>query len=153
MMRIARAVAGLAVAAGVLAITGCAAADPDVASLDSELASVPMVNAAQATVSHPGAPWNTEIVVTLFVSDASDQTVIDAVRGAAPVLAGDPDIAKHPVSIGLLPGEPADYASASDYAANQIVIGDAVAADLGIDPGEFARLAPDDLQRLAGGSR
>ncbi|MFJ6651599.1 hypothetical protein ACIQLJ_02245 [Microbacterium sp. NPDC091313] len=152
MTKIARVVAGLAVAAGVFALTGCAA-DPDVTSLDAELASVPAVNAAETTVSHPGAPWNTEILVTLFVSDTSDQTVIDAVRGAAPVLAADPDVSRHTVSIGLLPGEPADYPSASDYAASQIVIGDSAAAELGIASGEFARLSPDDLERLAGDAR
>jgi hypothetical protein len=137
------------IAVGAVALAGCAA-DPDLTELEANLAEIPGVTAAEATVSHPGLPWNTEILVSLFVEDSSDETVIGAFRGAASVFLADPATSRHPVSVGLLEGEPADYPSSVNRSSARIPLNAVTAEELGLEVGGgFIALSSEDLQRLA----
>lgn len=141
----------LTVVVGALALSGCTS-DPDLSGLETELSDVDGINGAIATTQHSGAPWNTATVVLLFLDDPSGEGVIDSVRGAAPVLADDPAVAQHPVSLIFIDGDRDDYADRSSALADRVIVTPAVFEALGVagSGGESLTLSPDDVQRLAG---
>lgn len=147
--------AGLTIAAtlGVLVLSGCAG-NPDLTGLEGELAELEGVNGAAAYTTHSGAPWNTQVVVMLFLDDSSDAAVLASAEAAAPVLAADPTASSHEVSIAFIDGDRADYASPRDGYSDDIMITPAVTDPLGVEPtgNSFLRLLPDDIRRLAEGS-
>ena len=140
-------------ALGALALSGCAG-NPDLSGLEEDLAGIDGVNGAVAYTTHSGAPWNTQVVVMLFLDESSDAAVIASAEAAAPVLAGDPTASRHEVSIAFIDGDRSDYADPSDGYRDDIMIMPAVTDSLGVEPtgNSFLRLSPDDVRRLADGA-
>ena len=148
-----RAVLAIAVAIGTLALAGCAS-DPDVGGLESGLSEVDGVNGALAYTTHSGGPWNTQVVVLLFVDDPSEEAVVATARAAAPVLADDPASSGREVAVYFIDGDRADYEGRSAAFADAVPVTPALAEALSVSqPGsEALRLSPDDVRRLADGS-
>jgi hypothetical protein len=148
-----RAVLAIAVAIGALALSGCAS-DPDVGGLESGLSEIDGVSGTLAYTTHSGGPWNTQVVVLLFVDDPSDEAVVATARAAAPVLAGDPASSGREVAVYFIDGVPADYERRSAAFADAVPMTPALIEALGVSrPGSAAlRLSPDDVRRLADGS-
>lgn len=140
-------------AVGVLALSGCAS-DPDLSSLESNLSQLDGVNGATAYTTHSGAPWNTQVVVMLFLDDPSDEAVIASTVAAVPVLADDPTASRHEVSIAYVDGDKADYADRSDAYRDGITIMPVVFETFGLPDGgsSFLRLSAADVRRIADGS-
>ena len=137
------------VIAVVLALSGCASPDP--APAQSALATAPGIQGADVVITHPGAPWNTEAIVTLYVADDSVPTVAAAVRSAAKALDGGP-VADHPVTVFIIPGRPSDYSTRGAAVDARLRALDGVADALGVPRdhgGDAIRLTPDDIRRLA----
>lgn len=140
-------VAALLVSA--MALGGCAP-DPDVSSLASELEEIPGVNGAVASVAHSGAPWNTDIVVTLFVDEPTVDGVAEIVREGTPVFLADSSTAERGVEIFVTDADPTEYdetAASPDYFTSMR----AVAEELGIDSrgNSLLSVSGDDLDTLA----
>jgi hypothetical protein len=132
-----------------LALSGCASPDPVPAQ--SALATAPGIQGADVVITHPGAPWNTEAIVTLYVADESVPSVAAAVRSAAKALDGGP-VADHPVTVFVIPGKPSDYSSNGAAVDARLRTLDGVADALGLhrdSVGDAIRLKPDDIRRLA----
>jgi hypothetical protein len=147
-MRSIRALIGIVIVAGMLALSACAAPDVELGDLEAELSGIGNVNDATATLSHPGGAGHTEVAVTLYVDDVTDAAVV---RAAASVLAADPEVSRHRVSMGLLQGTPSDFTSDQQRSDARIRLDDTAAAELGLQSGhEFIVLSPDRLSRLAG---
>jgi hypothetical protein len=145
-----RAVMVLAAAIGALALTGCSA-DPDVSGLESDLAQVQGVNGSMAYATHSGAPWNTQIVVLLFVDDPSPDAVVATAQAAAPVLADDSASSGREVSLYFINGDRADYSGRSAAFSDAIPVTSDIAESLGVSQpaSESLRLTPRDVRRLA----
>ncbi len=141
-----------AVVVGALSLVGCSA-DPDLAPLESRLAEVPGVNGAFTWVTHSGAPWNTQVQVLLFVDEPTESGLVDAVRGAAPVIADDAAASRHPVGIWFVDGDRADYADRDSASADAMAIFPSVFETLGLDGsgGRMITVGPDDIERIASG--
>lgn len=138
---------------GVLALTGCAAGI-DVSTTEAKIGAVAGVNDATVRITHPGAPWNTETIVRLYVSDDSASAVAQAVRGMTAAVVGEP-IARHGMVVVAHPGRAADQAGKDpvDISAGDLPVMRDVAADLGVTPRSddtLLRLTPDDIRRIAG---
>ncbi|WP_169583047.1 MULTISPECIES: hypothetical protein [Microbacterium] len=149
-----RIVLAIAAAIGALTLTGCAT-DPDTSGLEQDLAAIDGVNGSVAYATHSGAPWNTQIVVVLFVDDAAEKSIVTTAQAAAPVLADDPASAGREVSIYFVPGDRGDYGSNSEAFRDAAVITPELAQSLGVTmPGGSERLAltADDVRRIAEGS-
>jgi len=134
------------------ALVGCTA-NADVSELESQLAGIDNVNGATASVTHPGAPWNTQVVVSLYLDDASDEGVVEAVRAAAPVLSTDPVASRHDVVLSFVDGQRSDYETDFDAQRDEISVNPEVYATLGIlDRGAwFLQLSPAQVRDIAGG--
>lgn len=104
-----RLAAVLLAGAALLALTGCAP-NPDVTGLDADLAALDGVNGADVAIQHPGAPWNTKVVVRLFVDDAAQEPMTRAVLDAARIFAEHAATARHGADIILVDGDIDDYA-------------------------------------------
>jgi hypothetical protein len=143
----------IVVAVGALTLTGCAG-NPDLADLEANLSKIDGVNGAMAYTTHSGAPWNTQVVVMLFLDEPTDEGIVASTRAAAPVLADDPTASRHEVSIAFIDGDRADYDSQSEAYRDDLTIMPAVVDALGLpDTGSsFVTLSPDDVRRLADGS-
>jgi len=152
-MRRLRTALAIVAAIGALALTGCAAS-PDLSGLESDLGEIDGVNGAMAYTTHSGAPWNTQVVVLLFLDDPSGDAVVASAQSAAPVLADDPAASGNEVSLYFIDGERGDYASRSEAFRDSIPVTSALAETLGVtQPGsESLRLSPDDVSRIADGS-
>jgi hypothetical protein len=148
-----RAVLAIAVAIGALALAGCAS-DPDVGGLESRLSEVDGVNGALAYTTHSGGPWNTQVVVLLFVDATSAEAVVATAQAAAPVLADDPASSGREVNVYFIDGDRDDYDGRSAAFADAIPVTPEIAAALGVtQPGsESLRLSADDVRRIADGS-
>ena len=149
-----RTVLAIAAAIGALALTGCAS-NADVGELEQDLAAIDGVNGSLAYTTHSGAPWNTQVVVLLFVDDPSDEGVIAATQAAAPVLADDPASTGREVSIYFIDGERADYPSRSEAFRDSVTITPELAQAVGVTiPGGTERLplSAADVRRIADGS-
>lgn len=133
------------------ALVGCTAAS-DVSGLESQLAGIDNVNGAAASVTHPGAPWNTQVVVSLYLDDASDDGVVEAVRAAAPVLAADPVASRNDVVLSFVDGQRSDYATDFDAQKDEISVNPDVYRALGIPDrgGWFLQLSPAQVRDIAG---
>jgi hypothetical protein len=152
-MRLLRGILAATVVLGAVSLAGCAG-NPDLGPLESQLSEVEGVNGAMAWPTHSGAPWNTQVNLLLFVEDPSEEGLVDAVRAAAPVLAGDSAAGRHEVSIGFVEGDPANYEDRFAAFRDQALFSAAVAETLGGRDlgGEMIVLTPDDVRRLADGS-
>ena len=139
-------------ALGSVALVGCAA-NPDVSSLESELSTVDGVNDATAGATHSGAPWNTTLVVTLYLEDPSDAGVVEAVRGAAPVFVADDEGSRHEVSLLFIGGQRSDYESDFDAESYELTVTPDICATLGVpDSGPYSlRLSPAQMREIADG--
>ncbi len=149
-----RAALVIVAAIGALTLAGCAA-DPDTGRLQQGLEGIDGVTGSVAYATHSGAPWNTQIVVVLFLDDPSDESVVATARSAAPVLADDPASAGREVSVYFVPGERGDYASTSAAFRDSVVITPELAESIGVSiPGgrESLPLSPADVRRIAAGS-
>jgi hypothetical protein len=148
-----RTVLAATLAIGALALGGCAA-DPDVAGLEAGLSEAAGVNGAMVYTTHSGAPWNTQVQVLLFVDDPSDEGLVTAVRGAAPVLAEDPVASRHEVTIRLIDGERSDYPDRFAASADEITVLPTVFDALGVpDTGPYSlTLQPDEVRAIAEGA-
>lgn len=148
--RIPAAIALLAL--GSLALAGCAA-DPDVTDLETQLSEVDGVNDATVSVTHSNGPWETQLVVTLFIEDATEDGVVDVARAAAPVFVADPAGSRHDVSIYFVPGQQSDYDSEFDAQGQEVPVTADVAAALGVpDTGPYSlRLSPAQMRAIADG--
>jgi hypothetical protein len=133
--------------AGLLTLAGCSSVNAS--DVKSHLESAQGVQGASVKVSHPGAPWNTETLITLFIADGSAQSITTAIRSSARAIAAD-EVAKHGVSFFVVPGKPSDYPDirSSDP---ELRIPRAVFDDLGLEyePGTIVALEPADLKRIA----
>lgn len=140
------------IALGSLALAGCAG-DPDVTDLQTQLSEVDGVNDATVSVTHSNFPWETQLVVTLFIEDATDDGVVDVTRAAAPVFVADPVASRHEVSIYFVPGQQSDYDSEFDAQGEELVVTPEVAAALGVpDAGPHSlRLSPSQMRAIADG--
>lgn len=144
----------IVVALGALSLSGCAS-DPDLSGLEQGLADLDGVNGTIAYTTHSGAPWNTQVVVVLFLDEVSDQDVVATTQAAAPVLADDPASAGREVSLYFVGGDRGDYASTSEALRDGVVITPELAQSLGVamsGGSERLPLSPDDVRRLAEGS-
>jgi len=150
-MRSIRVALGVALTLGALSLAGCAAS-PDMGDLAAHLEEVDGVNAVSADVGHPGAPWNTEVVVRLFVDDPSDAEFTSVIRGAIPALADDPTTARHGATVMFIEGVPGDYDNSGQQLRGKLRPGSKVYDELGLEFGESMRLSPEDIARLAEGS-
>lgn len=152
MNRMRTVIAVLALSAGAVALAGCAG-DPDTGALEDQLTGVPGVNDASVAVLHPGAPWNTEVAVWLFVDDASVDGLVDAARGAAPVLAADGTASRNTVLLAFIEGEPGDYTDRREAIRSELPLASEVYAELGLpEHDNYAlKLEPADLATLAAG--
>ncbi|WP_082569405.1 hypothetical protein [Microbacterium sp. Root180] len=153
-MKRVRTVLAIAAAIGALTLTGCAA-DPDMSGLEQDLATIDGVNGSMAYATHSGAPWNTQVVVVLFLDDPSDQTIVTTTQAAAPVLADDPASAGREVSIYFVDGDRGDYGRSSEAFRDAVVITPELAESLGVTmPGGSERLplTAEDVRRIADGS-
>ena len=130
-MRRMRALVAGGVIVGLLAMAGCAAR-PDLSGLEDELGQVDGVNGAIVWTTHPGAPWNTQVNVTLFLDEASSDAVIDAARAAGPVLAADPSASRHDVTIAFADAQRADYTRDSISSAPPVTVMPEVYEHLGL---------------------
>jgi ethanolamine utilization microcompartment shell protein EutS len=149
-MRRRRTAAAALVALAALSLAGCAG-DPDLSTLEGDLAQVEGVNGAFVWSTHSGAPWNTQVQIMLFLDDASDDGVIRAVRGAAPVIAGDASAARHDVHVSFVDGDRASYSDRLETTADQVTVMPVVYEELGLqDSGRYSIvLRPADLSALA----
>ncbi|MDE0545140.1 hypothetical protein [Microbacterium sp. C7(2022)] len=140
----------VAIILGALTLSGCAA-NPDVSSLETELQTVPGVDAARATVAHSGAPWNTDIVVLLFVEDPTVDSVADVTRASAPVFLADDATAKRGVSLFVTDADPTEYDPVTHSSTQNFQNMDSVADELGVGSGSggLLVLSGDDLRALA----
>lgn len=152
-MKTVRTIVGVALALGALTLTGCAA-DPDVSGLRDELAGIDGVNGAEVFINHSGAPWNTQVVVYLYLDDPSAESVTGAVADAVPALAADSTASRHPVTVSFYDGVLADYADPAQAIGDRIVVGQSTYDALGVDftGGQSVQLSPEDLTRLAAAS-
>ncbi|MCW3492811.1 hypothetical protein [Microbacterium sp. SSM24] len=144
----------IAAAIGTLTLSGCAS-NPDVTGLEQSLSEIDGVNGSLAYTTHSGAPWNTQVVVLLFVDDPTEEGVVATTRAAAPVLAEDPASAGREVSVYFIDGERADYAGRSEAFRDSVVITPELAQSLGVElsgGSERLPLSPDDVRRIADGS-
>lgn len=144
----------IAAAIGALALTGCAS-NPDVSGLEQNLNAIDGVSGSLAYTTHSGAPWNTQVVVLLFVDDPSDAGVVAAAQAAAPVLADDPASAGREVSIYFIDGDRADYTGRSEAFRDSVTITPELAQSVGVTiPGGTERLplSAEDVRRIADGS-
>ncbi|WP_033371796.1 hypothetical protein [Humibacter albus] len=132
---------------GLLALAGCSSIDTS--AVTSRIESANGVQAATVQVSHPGAPWNTKTLVTLFIPDKSEQSIATAIRSATDAIAGT-SAAKHDVSFFVIPGRPSDYPDLRSTDP-ELKIPRAVFTGLGLDytPGTIVALTPADIQRIA----
>lgn len=139
-------------ATGVLALAGCAG-DPDVTELGARLAQAEGVNDATVGVTHSNAPWETQLVVTLFLEDPTDDGVVDAVRAAAPVFVADPVGSRHEVSLHFVPGGLGDYEDEFEAQGEELTVTPAVYTALGIsgDNPYSLRLSPEQMRAIADG--
>lgn len=152
-MRRMRTALAIAAAFGALALSGCAAT-PDLSGLESHLAEIDGVNGAMVYTTHSGAPWNTQVVVLLFLDDSSGESVVASAQSAAPVLVDDPAASGHEVTMYFIDGERGDYATRSEAFADSIPVTSALAEELGVtQPGsEALRLSADQISRITDGS-
>lgn len=135
------------VLAALLTLTGCAASSAS--AVKEHISSAQGVQGVNVVVSHPGAPWNTTTLITLFIPDSSAQSMITALRSSTAAIANDP-VAKHDVVFYLVPGKPSDYPDL-DSSDPELDIPKAVFDDLGVeyDPGTSIRLTSEDITRIA----
>ncbi|HEY1105688.1 hypothetical protein MUN74_04475 [Agromyces endophyticus] len=140
-------------AIGAVALVGCTTAEPDVAGLESELSQVDGVNDAVVGVTHSGAPWNTQLVVTLYIDDDTADGMVGAARAAAPVFVAGGAGARHEVSMYFIPGQRSDYESDFDAESYELTVTPEVAAALGVsDSGPFSlRISPAQMRQIAAG--
>ncbi|MDL9978215.1 hypothetical protein [Microbacterium candidum] len=135
------------VLATVLGLAGCASADP--APVRSALEAVPGVQSAQVVVGHPGAPWNTETLITLRIADGSAEPVEAAARAAIAGIAAT-DVAQHPVRLYFTTDAPAGSQTSFLRVGSDVL--KPVARDLGLEEQravESLPLSPADIKRLA----
>lgn len=135
------------VLATILGLAGCASVDP--APARSALEAVPGVHSVEIVVGHPGAPWNTQTLITLRIADGSVDTVEAAARAACASIAGT-EIAQHDVRLYFTLDAPAG--SKTTYLEVGSDVLKPVARDLGLDEGaavESLPLTPADITRLA----
>lgn len=146
MRRMRTALAG-GIVLGMLALSACAA-DPDVSGLEDRLSQIDGVNGALVWSTHPGAPWNTQVNVTLFLDEASTSAVTAAMNDALPILAGDPEASRHDVAVGFADGDRADYTRENASSASAITVLPEVYEQLGLtDTGAYVIvLRPADLE-------
>lgn len=150
-MRRMRALVAGGVVVGLLALAGCAAR-PDVSGLEDELGQVDGVNGAIVWTTHPGAPWNTQVNVRLFLDEASSDAVAAAMDAALPVLAADPQARRHDVAVSFADADRADYTSENASSAPTITILPEVYEQIGRqDTGRYMiMLRAGELEALAG---
>jgi len=150
-MRASRAVTSVVLAATAMVVLAGCAANPDVQGVQDGLEGLPGVNGADVSVQHPGAPWNTRIVVSMYLDDGSQAAAISAVEAAAPVLADAPEVSRHPVMITLVHGDIADFPTGPTRT-DTILLNPDTYATLGLEHtgGESVQLTSDDIARLAG---
>lgn len=149
--RIARWATAAAVVVGALSLAGCAG-EADLGPLDSGLADVPGTSGAVTWTTHPGAPWNTEVQVLLYVDDATETGLVDVVRAAAPVISDDAVAARHPVRLWFVDGDAADHEDGTSASSDAMAIPPSVFEALGVDArgGRSIAVSADDLRRIAG---
>lgn len=152
MERMRAAVAAFAVLLCALTLAGCSSDDDALPALEERLAQVDGVGDAWAGLQHPGAPWNTRVAVWLFVDDVSVDGLVAATRGAAPVLADDPDASGRTVHLAFVEGEPSDYDGRSAALAAEVTVLPEVYTEVGIagDDASALTLSPEDIAALAG---
>lgn len=151
-MRRLRFALGACAAAAVLLTSGCAA-DSNTSALEDSLASTPGVNSALSWVTHPGAPWNTEVQVILFLDAGTDDAVVAATEGASRILAADDVSRGHTVQMSYVEGRREDYPTRDDALSDKLPFGGGVFERLGLPESSTnaLRLSPGDVQRLASG--
>jgi len=139
-------------ALGSVTLGGCAAS-LDVSGLESELSTVDGANDATVRVAHSGAPWNTQLVVRLYLEDPSDAGIVEAVRGAAPVFVADDEGSRHEVSLLFIGGQRSDYESDFDAESYKLTVTPDICAALGVpDSGPYLlRLSPAQMREIADG--
>lgn len=130
-MRRMRTVLAGGIVLGMLALSACAG-DPEVSGLEEQLSQIDGVNGALVWSTHPGAPWNTQVNVALFLDEASTAAVTTAMEGAIPVLAADPVASRHDVAVSFAHGDRADYTRENFSRAPEVTILPEVYAELGL---------------------
>lgn len=138
------------VLAGILGLAGCSSPDP--APVQSAIASAPGVQDARVVIAHPGAPWNNQSSVTVYVADSSPDSVDAAVRSAVVALSTG-SLAGLPVMITVVEGKPSDFSADHPDDGARVKDLSSAAESLGVSlrsPGDYLYLTPDDIARIAG---
>lgn len=138
--------------ASMLALVGCSPATDNTA-LAEEITRASGVLGTTVDITHPGAPWNTELLVRVYVDDPSVESVAQKVRLIAPVLAQDATARSHTVGITAVQGAPAAVAASGSQGQATLEIMVKVAGVLQVSSGgnSVLLLSPDDIARLAQG--
>ncbi len=152
MRRMRAALAG-GIVIGMLALAGCAG-ESDVSGLQDELSQVDGVNGALVWPSHPGAPWNTQINVTLFLEEGSTDAVVAAAQAAAPVLAADPAASRHDVTIAFVEAGSGQFTRETVVEAPTVTVMPEAYERLGLAEGSpyMVTLRPGEAAAIPGGS-
>ena len=140
------------VAVSALALAGCAG-NPDVTDLEAQLSEVDGVNDATVAVTHSNFPWETQLVVTLYLEDSSDAGIAGAVRSAAPVFVADPVGSRHEVTLAFVPGRLSDFEDEFDAQRAELTVSPEVYTTLGIDGNNpySITLSPAQMRAIADG--
>ncbi len=149
-MKTTRALIAVGIVASTLALTGCSPA-ADTTGLAAEITQSAGVLATTVDITHPGAPWNTELLVRIYVDDPSVESVAQKVRAIAPALARDATASSHTVGITAVQGDPSTIAASGSEGKSTLEIMVKVAGVLDVSRGgnSVLFLTPDDIARLA----
>ncbi|NYG07973.1 hypothetical protein BJ986_002460 [Phycicoccus badiiscoriae] len=141
-------IAIVGVLATVVALAGCGSPDP--AAVQSAIASAPGIQGARVKVEHPGAPWNSQTGITIYVADSSTDAVTAAVRSALSELSKSA-LNGYPVMMDVVQGKPSDFSENNPEISAEVNLHD-VTTNLGIkstSPGTFLYLTSDEIRRVA----
>lgn len=136
--------------ASALALVGCSPAT-DTTALATDITSTAGTLGTTVDITHPGAPWNTELLVRIYVDDPSVESVAQKVQLIAPVLAQDATASSHTVGITAVQGDPAAESGSQIQATLEIMVKVAGVLEVSRSGNAVLLLSPDDIARLAKG--
>ncbi|MFT4229301.1 MAG: hypothetical protein QM602_03325 [Microbacterium sp.] len=118
--------------------------------VQTRLTEATSLNGAKVEVQHPGAPWNSKIVIRMFVDDDSAEAVAENVREVAAFAADEPSLDGQPLTLMAIVGTPDDFPNGDGLSVAGVKVMGSVSRIVGgVGTEEILELSAADVRRLA----